>query len=119
MDKRGPKRVVTEAVRVGQYGATSWHIELECGHAVTSNRKPKVRESRLCCKACGSPQLPARFEVFDDDGFSEFSDPMSDLKIRAAVASKVGVPLDQVDLRGGTATVFIDAVQLRGILASS
>ena len=34
MSKRGPKRLVTEAVRIGEYGKTSWHIVLECGHSI-------------------------------------------------------------------------------------
>lgn len=118
MDKRGPKRLVTGAVKVGEYGHTSWHVELDCGHALKSQRKPKVGESRLCCRTCVAPPAPpALFAELGDEVY-EF-DMISDLKVRAAIASKVGVPIDQVDLRGGTATVFIDALQLRVLLAGS
>lgn len=118
MDKRGPKRLVKGAVRVGDYGDTSWHVELECGHALKSQRKPKVDQSRLCCKTCVAPPAPPSLLVDSEDDLFEF-DMMSDLKARAVVASKVGVPIDQVDLRGGTAVVFIDALQLRRLLSGS
>ena len=88
MSKRGPKRLVTQAVRLGEYGKTKWHIELECGHSVESPRKPKINEERLCCKTC-------------------------ELKTKATIAAKVGVPLDQVDIVNGTATIFLDAQQVK------
>ena len=121
MSKRGPKRLVTQAVRLGEYGQTRWHIELECGHAVDSARKPKVNEDRLCCKTCIAPPAPAPLmEVLsadrEDRNFFDPYDPMEDIRVRAAIASKVGVPMDQVELVNGTATVFLDAQQLRNIL---
>ena len=51
MSKRGPKRVVTNAVKVGDYGKTVWHVELECFHTLETKRKPKVNEDKLCCNA--------------------------------------------------------------------
>ena len=118
MSKRGPKRLVTQAVRLGEYGQTKWHIELECGHAVDSARKPKVNEDRLCCKTCIAPPAPVSLvEVLPEDredrDFFDPYDPMENIRVRAAIASKVGVPMDQVELVNGTATVFLDAQQVR------
>ena len=122
MSKRGPKRLVTQAVRLGEYGKTKWHIELECGHAVDSARKPKVNEDRLCCKTCVAPPVPVPLmEVLSEDredrDFFDPYDPMEEIRVRATVASKVGVPLDQVEIINGTATVFIDAQQLKRIVS--
>lgn len=121
MSKRGPKRLVTQAVRLGEYGKTKWHIELECGHAVDSVRKPKVDEDRLCCKTCIAPPAPVPLmEVLSNDRedreFFDPYDPMEEIRVRAAIASKVGVPMDQVELVNGTATVFLDAQQVRRLV---
>lgn len=118
MNKRGPKRLVTQAVRLGEYGKTKWHIELECGHSLASYRKPSINEDRLCCKTCVLPPAPVTLmqilsEDREDRDFFETYDPMDELKTRAAIASKVGVPLDQVDIVNGTATIFLDAQQVK------
>ena len=115
MSKRGPKRTVTNAVKFGEYGNTIWHVELECSHTVETKRKPKVNEDRLCCKVCVAPPVPAVVDPFADVTPWVDYDPMDELKIKATLASKVGVPLDQVELVNGTATVFLDAQQLRNI----
>jgi hypothetical protein len=113
MSKRGPKRVVTNAVKVGDYGKTVWHVELECSHTLETKRKPKINEDKLCCKVCLAPPLPAVGNMFvDPDPWVDY-DPMDELKIRATLASKVGVPIDQVEIVNGTATVFVDAQQLK------
>jgi hypothetical protein len=121
MSKRGPKRTVTNAVKVGEYGNTVWHVELECSHTVETKRKPKVDEDRLCCKTCIAPPVPVSLmEVLSEDredrDFFGPYDPMEDIRVRAAIASKVGVPMDQVELVNGTATVFIDAQQLQRLV---
>jgi hypothetical protein len=115
MDKRGPKRMVVNAVKVGEYGSTSWHVELECTHTTETKRKPKVQEDKLCCKSCLAT-LPV--SVQDDpwiDAWVEY-DPMEELRAKATIASKVGVPIDQVEFFNGTATVFIDAQQVKRLL---
>lgn len=121
MSKRGPKRLVTQAVRLGEYGKTKWHIELECGHAVDSARKPKVNGDRVCCKTCISSNASVSLmEIMSDDredrDFFELYDPMDELKLKAAIAGKVGVPMSQVELFNGTATVFLDAQQVSRLL---
>lgn len=105
---------------MGEYGQTKWHIELECGHSLSSVRKPAVNEDRLCCKTCVSPPLPTTLlEVLPEDtedlgSFANY-DPMEEIKIRAAVASKVGVPMDQVEIINGTATIFLDVQQVQNL----
>ncbi len=123
MSKRGPKRMVTQAVRLGEYGKTKWHIELDCGHSVESSRKPKINEDRLCCKTCGDPPAPLTLmEVLSDDreerDFFDPYEPMDELKTKATLASKVGVPLDQVEIVNGTATIFLDAQQVKRLKSS-
>lgn len=113
MKKRGPKRIVTKAVRVGDYGETLWHIQLECGHFLDSKRKPKVSESKLCCKSCASPR--SEIVSMRDAPWVDYDD-MTEIKIRARIAYAVGVPIDQVSLVGGTATAFLDAEQVRKFL---
>lgn len=113
MEKRGPKKIVTKAVRVGDYGKSHWYIELECGHSLETKRKPKINESKLCCKSCANttkdvvPLLGGDWVDYDD---------MTEIKIRARIAYAVGVPIDQVSLIGGTATAFLDAEQVRKFL---
>lgn len=111
-DKRGPKRIVKSAVRLGDYGNTEWTIVLECDHVLKSRRKPKIAESKLCCKACLNPksQAVAEYGVWVD------YDDMTEIKLRARIAYAVGVPIDQVSLVGGTATAFLDAEQVRKFL---
>ena len=121
MSKRGPKRLVIQAVRLGDYGETKWHIELECGHAIDSARKPKVNEDRVCCKTRISPTAAVPLmEILSDDredrDFFAPYDPMDELKLKATIAGKVGVPLSQVELFNGTATVFLDAQQVSRLL---
>lgn len=121
MDKRGPKRSVSQAVRLGEYGSTKWHIELECGHTLESARKPKVGEDRLCCRTCVQPNSlqttrqrlsNVLAEDREEREFFTWYDPMEEIRTRAAIAAKVGVPIDQVELVNGTATVFLDAQQV-------
>ena len=57
-------------------------------------------------------------EVFSEDGLLEEVDVMSELKTRATLASHFNVSMDQVDLVGGTATVFLDAQQVQKIITA-
>ena len=43
---------------------------------------------------------------------------MDELKTKATLASKVGVPLDQVEIVNGTATIFLDAQQVKRLKSS-
>lgn len=105
MKQRGPKREYVNAVRVGEYGDTSWHVELRCGHTFQTGRKPKENQ-KFCCRSCIS--RPAAIALTDD-----VMDHMLELKIKSNIAAQLGIPMDQVDLLGmNGATVFIDAEQL-------
>ena len=107
MNERGPKRTHVNAVRVGEYGETSWHVELQCGHVFQTARKPRENQ-RFCCKDCISrPTAPNTLTDPEVDHIAE-------LKIRSNIATQLGVPMDQVELMGmNGATVFIDALQLQ------
>ena len=116
-NKRGPKRDVSNAVRVGEYGNTAWLVELACGHSLETVRKPKMGTDRLCCKMCADDFVPAPkrlMEVLTDPNEDSWDTPnvMDELRLKALIASKVGVPLDQVELVNGTATIFLDAQQV-------
>jgi hypothetical protein len=117
MSKRGPKKLVTEAVRIGDYGNTSWHIVLECDHSVESKRKPRILRDKLCCKECLNPAPKTLIEVFSEDGLFEDFDPMAELKNRATLASHFGVSMEQVEVGAGTATIFLDAQQVQKIIS--
>lgn len=121
MDKRGPKRLVTDALRIGEYGQTSWHQVLECGHELNSARKPKPGVTKVSCKKCipshstslanvSMAHADLVYDLVDPD------DPMSELKLKAAIASKFDVSMEQVQIGGSTATVFLDADQVRRLL---
>ena len=116
-NKRGPKRTVKASIRVGEWGGTGWQLELECGHVVPSDRRAVVGETRVCCKICATPDTPQRLvEVLSDweNGWEPW-DPTAEIKMKAKLASLVGVPLDQVEINNGTATIFVDAQQVRSL----
>lgn len=115
MEKRGPKRLVKDAIRVGEYGNTHWRLVLSCSHELDSKRKPKVGEDKVCCKKCISSEslAVATVEMFEDGW--ETADPLVEVRIRAMLASKVGVTIDQVEMVNGTATIFLDAQQVRSL----
>jgi len=101
-------------VKIGEYGKTKWHVQLECGHSVDRVRKPKVDEEKISCKACLEDKGPNLAVVVSQD-LGEY-DAISDLKTRAAIASHFGVQVEQVDIAFGTATVYLDAVQIKRIV---
>jgi hypothetical protein len=113
-EKRGPRRLIVGGVKIGEYGNTKWHVQLECGHSVDRVRKPKVDEEKISCKACLEEERPNQAVVVSQD-LGEY-DAISDLKTRAAIASHFGVQVEQVDLTFGTATVYLDAVQIKRIV---
>jgi|TARA_B110000285_G_scaffold225195_1_gene283062 hypothetical protein len=57
--------------------------------------------------------MQALSEDREERDFFEPYDPMGELKTKATIAAKVGVPLDQVDIVNGTATIFLDAQQVK------
>jgi len=120
MSKRGPKRLVTGAVRIGEYGSTSWHLILDCGHEQNSARKPEVDVTKVSCKQCipAENASSAVVSMAHHDlvyGLVDPDDPMGEIKLKAAIASKFNVSLDQVQIGGSTATVFLDAQQVRSL----
>jgi hypothetical protein len=122
MSKRGPKRLVTSAFRIGAYGKTSWHLILDCGHEHNSARKPEVGGTKVSCKKCIPVESTALATVSASHqdlvyGLVDPDDPMGEIKMKAAIASKFDVSMDQVQIGGSTATVFLDAQQVKDIIA--
>ena len=115
-DKRGPKRTVAHAVRVGEYGNTKWLVELVCGHTLETKRKPNATKDTFCCKDCISQETSPSLDLTMPGELWDYYDPVQELKIKAALATKVGVPLEQVEVINGTATVFLDAQQVKRLL---
>tara|TARA_A100001201_G_scaffold143067_1_gene143228 strand:+ start:1002 stop:1352 length:351 start_codon:yes stop_codon:yes gene_type:complete len=114
-EKKGPRRLIESAVKIGEYGNTKWHVQLECGHSVDRVRKPKIGEDRISCKACIEDGKSTALVVSQDLG--EY-DAYNDLKTRAAIASHFGVQIEQVEMNFGTATVFLDSVQIKRIASA-
>ena len=82
------------------------------GHSLDTQRKPKINETKSC-KACLN-SVSTEIATIPVDLDEEF-DPLSELKIRAAIASHFDVQIEQVDFAWGTATVFLDAQQVKRI----
>jgi len=115
-EKRGPKRTIANAERIGEYGKSKWLLELSCGHTVESKRKPDISKTKLCCKECLKPKHRLIEDLTLPGDLWDYYDPIQELKIKAALASKVGVPLEQVELANGTASIFLDVQQVKRLL---
>ena len=118
----GPRRLVTEAVRLGKYGASRWHLVLECGHSLERGRKPKIGADKVSCKACldHSPVTSELVTVEDEIArLPDEYDAYSDMVKRATIASHFDVQLEQVEMQWDTATVYLDSVQIKRILDKS
>jgi len=116
MSKRGPRRSIASAIRVGDYGETSWVVELSCGHRVSRSRKPNVETDRISCKLCINEDVATTVEVYNTDFIANEEDPLSSLKTQAAISSYFKVPLDSIEVGFGMATIYLDSVQIKDIL---
>lgn len=114
MSKRGPRRSIVSAVRVGDYGDTSWVVELSCGHRVTRSRKPNIETDRVSCRLCINEDVSTVVELYDTSVI-ESDDPLDSLKTQAAISSYFKVPLDSVQVGFGMATIYLDSMQIRDI----
>lgn len=118
----GPRRLVTEAVKLGEWGQSRWHLVLECGHSLDRVRKPKIGADKVSCNACVD-NLPTGGELISTDTqiaeLPDEYDAYSDMVKRATIASHFDVQLEQVEMQWDTATVYLDAVQIKRILDKS
>ena len=118
----GPRRLVTEAVKLGEWGQSRWHVVLECGHSLDRVRKPKIGSDKVSCKAC-LDYSPTGGEIISPDieiaELPDEFDAYSDMVKRATIASYFDVQLEQVEMQWDTATVYLDAVQIKRILDKS
>ena len=119
----GPRRLITEAVKLGEWGQSRWHVVLECGHSLDRKRKPKIGADKVSCKACldYSPAGGAEIVRVEDDiaMLPDEYDAYSDMVKRATIASHFDVQLEQVEMQWDTATVYLDSVQIKRILDKS
>jgi len=118
----GPRKLVTEAVKLGEWGQSRWHVVLECGHSLDRVRKPKIGSDKVSCKLCldSSPTMgelisPATEIAELPDEYDAYSDMVK----RATIASHFDVQLEQVEMQWDTATVYLDSVQIKRILDKS
>ncbi len=123
----GPRKLITEAVKLGEYGASRWVVVLECGHSVERSRKPKIGSDKVSCYACledspASGDSPVGELVTVEDEIARLPDEYdaySDMVKRATIATYFNVQLEQVEMQWDTATVYLDSVQLKRILDTS
>ena len=119
----GPRRLITEAVKLGEWGQSRWHVVLECGHSLDRKRKPKIGADKVSCISCldYSPAGGAEIVSVEDDiaMLPDEYDAYSDMVKRATIASHFGVQLEQVEMQWDTATVYLDSVQIKRILDRS
>ena len=118
----GPRRLITEAVKLGEWGQSRWHVVLECGHSLDRRRKPKIGSDKISCKSCldysptGGEIISPAIEIAElPDEFDGYSDMVK----RATIASHFDVQLEQVEMQWDTATVYLDSVQIKRILDKS
>ena len=118
----GPRRLITEAVKLGEWGQSRWHVVLECGHSLDRKRKPKIGSDKISCGACldysptGGEIISPAIEIAElPDEFDGYSDMVK----RATIASHFDVQLEQVEMQWDTATVYLDSVQIKRILDTS
>jgi len=118
----GPRRLITEAVKLGEYGASRWVVVLECGHSVERARKPKIGVDKVSCYHClaHSPVSSELVTVEDEIArLPDEYDAYSDMVKRATIATYFNVQLEQVEMQWDTATVYLDSVQIKRILDTS
>jgi hypothetical protein len=132
--KKAPQRLVVDIERVGNWGKVEYRHRLECGHVEI--RKRQMPTPRLSCVACvlaaqmgdrvseiaiKSAKIIEPMEVGDilpEDSYV-VSGEIDISKAQAAIAMRIGVPLESVDvaaeigedgiLRISYATIFIES----------
>ena len=70
----GPRRLITEAVKLGEWGQSRWHVVLECGHSLDRVRKPKIGSDKVSCKACLDYSPTAVDTISPDTEIAELPD---------------------------------------------
>jgi len=115
MSKRGPRKTVVGAEKVGDYGNTRWVIKLDCGHVVEKPRKLVVGIDKVSCLTCTEKSKPAEVQVFDS--MPDTDDPMADIKLQGSIAAHFGVRLDQVEVGFGMAKIYLDSDDIRNVMS--
>ena len=99
-----PKLSVIRVDRVGPWGSVSYHHLLECGHTEVRRRCAKVGD-KIACTRCQEvierrsalADLAVTSQAFQSD--EEVAAEMTqEARIKANIASMLGVPADTVDV---------------------
>lgn len=127
--RRSPRRDVVEIKKMGSWGNIEYHHFLSCGHV---EKRPRAsRAPKLACVWCLRSESkalemralaqPAR-SVYVEERYAD--DETEIYNVRATLASRMGVPIEAVDVvvrdTGGKleiqhATVFLSANEVRRI----
>lgn len=105
--KSAPRRDVVDVRRVGDWGEVRYRHRLSCGH--TEERKRPAKASVIACSACSVDKRLSRKMFLLDTGSdqsenydlisSEFAQAeMLSVRIRGAIAARLGVTLEDVDV---------------------
>jgi hypothetical protein len=132
--KTAPQRAVIDVERTGGWGAVEYRHRLECGH--TEVRKRIMPTKKIACTSCvlagqmddrvsdiavRSAKIIDPMDVMDivGDDLYGFANEVDISKAQAAIALRIGVPVDSVDvvaevgpdgdLKISYATIFIEA----------
>ncbi len=129
--KAAPRRQVLEVSRTGDWGEVRYRHRLECGH-VEVRRRPSSSETIACssCMTEGRLRDKVAFMQGIDDSIPDEQDRLSyefavvesnAVRVRGAIAAKLGIPLDCVDVLvsdfGGKMSIASATVHMDGPMA--
>lgn len=140
--KTAPQREVIDVERTGSWGAVEYRHRLECGH--TEVRKRIMPTKKIACPSCvlagqmgdrvaqmatRSAKIIEPMDVSDiiGDDLYGFTNEVDISKAQAAIAMRIGVPVESVDviaevgpegdLKISYATIFIEASLVYRLIA--
>jgi len=102
--RKAPRRAIVSIEKIGAWGHLTYQHKLSCGHIDV--RKRKASSSDIACMWClrakekqvelKSFTAPSSMNVFYEDDLAEQETRIE--KTRAAIASRIGVPMEAVDV---------------------
>jgi hypothetical protein len=102
--RKAPRRAIVSIEKIGAWGQLTYQHKLSCGHIDV--RKRKAASSDIACMWClrakekqvelKSFTAPSPMNVFYEDDLAEQETRIE--KTRAAIASRIGVPMEAVDV---------------------
>lgn len=138
--KKAPRRTVVSVERVGTYGGVVYAHTLECGHV--DERKRVAPAAQIACTACvlasqhvervrreqsvAAQMVDAWLDPWDATGAEVASTEVSVASMRSALAARLGVPTEAVDVVFGDedgvltvqyAVIMLSAEEIAGYLS--